>query len=529
MNKRITIFFSFLMFAFCSVIIRLYIISTGDWLSEAATNQSSYKLTVSKPRGLIYDCNYQPLVENGETDLVATILPSIEAMQQINKVMPTNESEKILSQFNRKQPFKIKLTRGIDESNEIKVFNVPKRYTKNQILPHIIGYTNESGDGVSGIEAAYNDFLKQCGAQISVRYRVDALGRALKGEKTEIINTKYMQTNGVVLTIDKTIQDIVETVSRKRLKKGAVIVTEIPNCKIRACVSMPEFSPMDLNSAIKNTEGPFINRAFSSYNIGSIFKLVTSAAALESGVSPDYNYECCGHMDVDGTIFHCFNGRAHNLLDLKGAISHSCNTYFIKLTEQFKPRYLLDMTKKLKFGSELEIAPGIITSAGNLPSIRQLKNNATRANVSFGQGPLMVNPLQVSAFINTIASGGKYSYPQLIEGLVNESLETIQQQNIKDSEQIFSKKTADFLMDSMRESVENGTSQLGKPSNNGAGAKTATAETGVVVDNHKVIQAWYAGFYPAFNPKYCITVLAEDAIGGGESCGPIFKEIADNI
>lgn len=529
MNKRITIFFSTLMILFCFMIIRIYVLSTGNWLYETAVNQNSYRLVVSRPRGLIYDCNRKPLVNEGETELVATIFPSIESMQRINKVMPQNEIEKILPKFQDNKPFKIKLSRGVDECEDIRTFTVPQRYSKDQMLPHVIGYVDENGDGVSGIEASYNDFLKQNNAEVSVRYKVDALGRVLKGEKVEVVNTKYLQTKGVVLTIDKNIQKIAESVSRKFLKKGAVIITEIPDCKVRACVSIPEFSPNDLGIALENKDGPFINRAFSAYNIGSIFKLITGAAALESGIDSSYSYDCCGHLDVDGTIFHCFNGGAHHLVDLKGAITHSCNTYFIKLAEQIKPSQLLDMTKKFNFGKEIEVAPNLVTAKGNLPTISQMQNSAINANVSFGQGPLMVNPLQVSALVNTIASGGVYYYPQIVEGLVNESFEFIEEKQVPSSEKIIAKKTSDILMDSMRSSVENGTSLLGKPSSNGAGAKTATAETGEIIDDHKVIQAWYAGFYPAFNPKYCIVVLAEDGVGGGESCGPVFKEIADNL
>ena len=81
----------------------------------------------------------------------------------------------------------------------------------------------------------------------------------------------------------------------------------------------------------------------------------------------------------------------------------------------------------------------------------------------------------------------------------------------------------------MRSSVEFGTSSQGKPEEGGAGAKTATAETGVKIGDEELDQAWYAGFYPAQNPKYVIVVFAEDGEGGGRSCGPVFKQIADQL
>ena len=81
----------------------------------------------------------------------------------------------------------------------------------------------------------------------------------------------------------------------------------------------------------------------------------------------------------------------------------------------------------------------------------------------------------------------------------------------------------------MKASVEYGTSARGKPSKGVAAAKTGTAQTGIKIEDRAVIQAWYAGIYPADNPKYSIIVFAEDAKGGGESCGPAFKKIAQEI
>lgn len=517
------------MIGFCFIIISMYRVATGDWLCNAAANQSSYKLIVSKPRGMIYDCKKRPLVGLGEKDVFATIMPTIESINYVKKLLPKEESDKILEKFSLGYPFKAKMSRGLSETDDIKVFEVPGRYSKEQLLPHLIGYVNDNGDGVSGIEYCFNDILKNTGAEISVRYKVDALGRALKGEKTEIDNTLYLQTKGVVLTIDRNIQEFAQKAAKKFMKKGAVIVTEIPTCKVRACVSMPDFSPLDLESALENEDSPFVNRAFSSYNVGSVFKLVTAAAALEAGIAPSYSYDCCGHLDVEGTTFHCFNGGAHHLVDMKSAITYSCNTYFIKLSEMLKPRQIVEMSNNLGFNKEIELAPELVTAKGNLPSVKQLKDKRSLANFSFGQGSLMATPLQISGLINAIASNGFYSKPTIVEGIVNENLDYTQKFELSNQNKVMSEKTAEFLMDSMRSSVENGTSIQGKPSSNGAGAKTATAETGIINNDHRVIQAWYAGFYPAYQPKYSVVVLTEDGVGGGESCGPVFKSIADDL
>ena len=139
-------------------------------------------------------------------------------------------------------------------------------------------------------------------------------------------------------------------------------------------------------------------------------------------------------------------------------------------------------------------------------------------------------PLQIAARnCRDIASGGLYTEPSLVEGLVDEKLVLTEREQPKQAERVISSQTAAFLQKAMRASIEYGTSKKGKPSANGAGAKTSTAETGQIVEGQQVVQSWISGFYPASNPKYVITVFAEDGVGGGTSCGPVFQEIADNL
>ncbi len=189
----------------------------------------------------------------------------------------------------------------------------------------------------------------------------------------------------------------------------------------------------------------------------------------------------------------------------------------------------MSMAKKFRFGENIELAPGIICYKGILPEEKSLAQSGILANFSFGQGKLTVTPLQVSGMINAIASGGIYSEPKLVYGFADEKMKISQNEN-KKSEKIISKETAEKLKRYMSASIEYGTSGRGKPEKISAAAKTSTAQTGIKnKDGKDVIQAWFAGFFPLENPKYSIVVLVEDGIGGGESCGPVFKEITDRI
>ena len=527
MYKRVIALFSILMTCICILIFNIYNISQGEWLSQAANSQNTYRLDIARLRGEIYDCRKNKLVET-EQKSVAAVVPCIESKTELVKKLSNTKRESILTLCSSIEPFAINLTEDNISAKGIDIFKVPIRYSDSQLCQHIIGYIDSSGKGICGIEKAYNDYLSKTGAKISVKYDVDALGRLLEGKEREIDDKSYLQTKGIVLTIDSRIQKIVEKEASKNLDCGAVVITEVPSCKIRACASFPGYSVYDIEKALNDERSPFLNRAIESYNVGSVFKLLTSAVAMEAGVSNDYSFECCGSIHVEDAKFNCFNGVGHEKVDMKDAIAYSCNSYFVDISKNIEPAKFLDKCKELGFGQSIELAPGYFSDCGNLPTEKQLKNPKTMANFSFGQGPLLATPIQISGLINAIASKGVYNEPSLVEGLVNENLDFVEKKERPQAKRVMSEQIANFLCESMKSAVEYGTSTKGKPENLTAAAKTATAETGLEKNGEMVEQAWYCGFYPADNPKYSIVVFMEDG-KSGSNCGPTFKEIADSI
>ena len=125
-------------------------------------------------------------------------------------------------------------------------------------------------------------------------YQVDALNHVLAGEKAEVSDTSSLGNAGIVLTLDKRIQRIAEEAASSSLQTGAVVVAEIPSCKIRAMVSLPTFDRDNLSESLEDPASPLLNRCLSAFSVGSVFKLVSAAAALESGISPEYTYTCSG-------------------------------------------------------------------------------------------------------------------------------------------------------------------------------------------------------------------------------------------
>ncbi|MBW7573311.1 peptidoglycan D,D-transpeptidase FtsI family protein [Caproiciproducens faecalis] len=527
MEKRTAAFFGVFMLCMFLCVLSLYTVSDGAQLAATANNQSSYKLVVAKTRGTIYDCNKVALTGAGK-EYAAAVAPSVEGAAALSKVLPEKEMEDLYPSLTAGKPFALKLPQSVSAGG-IDVFTLDKRYADKQTAVHILGYLDGSGAGAAGIEKAFNKQLTQNQGQISITYKVDAVNRVLAGEDKKISDSSYLQNSGVVLTIDKNIQEIAEKAAGKYLTKGAVIVTEVPSCKIRAMVSLPDFSPNNIAAALNAEDSPLVNRCLCAYNVGSVFKLVSASAALEYGISPDTQYTCTGSIDVDGGIFHCFNGESHGSENMKAAVAQSCNAYFVNLMKQVPQAQFLLMAQSMGFGRSFEIAPGITSASGNLPTLKSLNIPRALANFSFGQGDLTATPLQIAAMVNAIASGGEYTQPYLYEGIVDENLNNTAKAPAQKSTQVISQNTVVLLRDFMKESIETGTSKKGKPTTGGAGAKTATAQTGRYVNSVESVESWFAGFYPYENPKYVITVFAEDGTGGGATCGPVFKEIADAL
>lgn len=528
MFKRTLVVFGLLMFFICLCIIRLDDISSGSDLYDAALCQQSYKIKVCDIRGNIYDCRNYPLV-NQYNKFATVVVPSVQSINDVYKFISEDNVSKVCEQFKFGRPFVVEVSKR-DNVPNIDMFKIPVRYSSVTLAPHVIGYIDGDKNGVYGIEKAYNEFLKDKDNAVYVKYNVDAANKIITGNNKFIDDKSYMMSKGVVLNIDARIQKLAEEVSNKYIEKGAVLITEVPNCEIRASVSLPSFSPRNVSDYLNDKNSPLLNRVMCKYNVGSIFKLITAATALESGVSEDYSYECSGGIDIQDKVFHCFNGKPHGTVDMEKAIAYSCNTYFIELLKSIDITDMLKLSSELNFGKSQELAPGIISSSGYLPSDEELKSEKNRANFSFGQGSLLATPLQISGLINMIASKGEYSEPKLVKGLVNENLKFINSCDKAKKKRVLSEQTAEKLKKYMKASIDYGTSLKGRPENMEACAKTSTAETGIKDGDRSIIQAWYAGFFPLDKPKYCIVILSEDAVrGGGDSCGPVFKEIVDKM
>lgn len=506
----------------------LYQVAMQSEYVEAANLQSTYKLNVTYSRGMIYDCNMNPLV-NQTVQKVASIAPTIEVVAYLNSEMAEGDYSSFSAELESGKPFLLEVDKDL-EFEGIEMFNIPVRYSTDQLASHIIGYLDSEGNGVAGAELAMNDVLGSNMGEISVYYQVDAMGRAIAGEETEVVDTVEENNSGVVLTLDGNIQRVTEEASEK-LGVGAVVVTEVPNCEIRALASVPDYSPNDIGEVALSEDAPLVNRAFSAYAAGSIFKLASAAEQIERNEA-NYEYECTGSIIVDGMEFHCYNGTEHGMVNLESALEKSCNCYFIDCVSRMGGQSVLKMAYNMGMGSSTEFGRGLYSSAGNIPPAGDLLNERALANFSIGQGSLTVTPLQVAGMINSIASYGEYTSPKLIAGLVDDDLNYVQSNSIYDEKVgIMKVLTANKLQQYMETTVKTGTAAGGSSEMYRAGAKTGTAQTGFYEGEDELNHYWYAGYIKDLSgkPRYCITVFRESAVSDGGVTAEVFQEIAEYI
>ena len=492
---------------------------------EAVGRQSTYAMTVSTPRRTVYDRNLTPLT-NAKQKYIAAVIPNVDTIGELQSVTDESKHLEIYSALENGSPFLIE-TKSPLNTDGIKSFSVFERYGDPQPAANLIGYLQNGKNGVSGIEKYFDDELR-CEGDISVTFTVDALGHAIQGAVIDVADTAQQPDGGIALTIDRSIQTVVES-SCSDILTGAAVVMKCYSGEVLALASFPAVNANDLDKSLETPGDPFINRALSAYSPGSVFKLIPAAAALEDGADFREIYSCSGSIEVDGMHFSCFDGTAHGNVNLHTALRQSCNGYFIHLVQEIGAETVLNLAQKLSMGEELSIWDGFSSDPGTLPDADDLTSPRALANFSFGQGEITLTPLHTAALVNMIASDGIYYPPQIYLGSVDEDM-MLSTPQVPSEKKIIGTNTASKLQSYMESTARFGTARIGTPTNCRSGIKTGTAQTGVCDEaGNEKQNYWYAGYIcnEEGTPVYTVVLLEESY---GESHVPeAFKKIAETL
>lgn len=521
-KQRISFLSTIITIIFSSILVRLaYLVSTSNY-QETAQQQSTYTVKTGSSYGTIYDSDFQPLV-NDTNSYTAVINPTPEAIKSILPYL--KNKDEFYESVSYGTPFACSVNIDNIENDDINIFSIPVRNSKKQLAQHLIGYTQD-GHGVTGLEADYDNILRSESSFSCVTFTVNGLGGVMSGEQKLIRNGQKI-TSGLVTTLKTDIQRICET-RGKLLKKGCVIIMDIKTGDILGSASFPSYTLDTIENALNNEDSPLINRTLYSYSVGSIFKLVTSTCAIENGLE-SFFYNCTGKIEIGTQTFHCHNLEGHGIVNLEQAMTYSCNPYFIALSKHMQGKTLLQKANELGFGKSIKLSESIIADKGTLPTSQEILLPAEKANFCFGQGFLTASPLQVARLTCAIANGGKLPEPRLIRGITKNGV-SIESEKTSNNKIVFNEETAEKLQKLMVSAAYGNTDFNGVPDNVTIAAKTSTAQTGRFDENNEeYCHGWVTGFFPVNNPKYAVTVLAEDGGYGNESAAPIFREIISDM
>ena len=505
-------------FLFLLLALRLFYIQIikGEYYSEKAYLQQTKDRAISASRGIIYDTSGNKLALSVSTNTLS-IAPTNIATEDKEKLAKDLAEildmswDTILSKINKTVSL-VTIATNIEKekaeeltkyiyNNELKGVYVDEStnriYPYGAMLSHVLGFTGTDDQGLYGLESYYESEL--AGEDGRIVGSIDGGGNETPYEDEEYI----APTNGnnITLTVDATIQGIVEKNLEKAVKenesdKGVCIVMRPSTGEVLAMATYPDFDPNDpftindtalaakwdtMSSKDKNIalNNMWRNTAISdAYEPGSTFKVVTASAALEEDiVSIDQKaFNCNGYVSISGWKIRCWRyPREHGAQTLRQAVMNSCNPSFMqaglkigkeKYTEYLKAYNLYDTT-----GIDL---PGETTGIIHNP---KTMTDLDLATTSFGQ-TISVTTLQTAVIYSAIANGGYIMRPYIVKEIRSEDGTLISETTPKVKKQVISESTASDVLSALFDTVDKGTGKAAKVSGYTVAGKTGTAEEG---------------------------------------------------
>jgi penicillin-binding protein 2 len=446
-----------------------------------------------------------------------------------------------------------------------------RQYLYGALAAHLLGYVGMPVNVDQEEASHYNFYQPDVEGKTQIEFAMDkylrgqpgvrVMQRSVKGViEGEVRTVQPKPGANVYLTIDARIQMIAEQALRQPLLGRAAAVVVNPNDgEILAMASIPSFDPNVFIPSVsgsdwailnKNPADPLVDRAVSGFAPGSTFKIVTSLAGLTKGMVND-RFNCPGFIMYGNRPFHCWiaeKGGSHGILDLPDAIKVSCDCFFyqygnaagIDAIDQIGT--LLGMGQTYDIGLSDERA-GIIPGPEWMKEYRPKEkwSSAYTANVSIGQGFVLVSPLQLAMAYATVANGGICYAPRLVKTVLNpDGTPTLDDEgNVAvpdvpkirgDLRQIIKPADIEVIRKGLWEVVnDGGTGASLKDLMKGAvvAGKTGTAQSIEHGKNEDI--AWFCCFAPYDHPKYVVVAMVQGGKHGGTVAGPVAAHILEQI
>lgn len=567
-DRRLFVLSTLATAGFLTLVLRLFFLQIvrGPDMERRAEMNSTQILPLLAPRGLVFaragDVD-ETILENAprfslfythprkgdaslngiEKELVERLPPSkIVIQRKLAEARKTGKITRLLT--NIPPPAALALMERRIFLPGVNVLVEPQRRARfGSLACHLLGYAGEvdeaelrrGGDlslrpgqwvGKTGLEKMFDGLLR--GRDGGLQFEVDAMGRHVQ----VIRRIPSTPGNDIHLTIDRRLQSVAETgLAAAVTGRGAAVAVDPRSGAVLALASAPGFDPSEnLGDYLGDPALPFFNRALQgTYPPGSVFKIISAVAALQTGWDTRQTFFCAGVYQMGNREFGCW--AKHGTKNFLGAMADSCDVYYYNLGRAVGPDLLEATAKAFGWGEKTGLdLPG--ESTGLIPgrawkkkTLKQGWFEGDTLNFSIGQGAVAATPVQAAALLAAVANGGTVWRPSLVDHVVSPDKKNIFQRNPEVRRRVvLDDRVWAMLRRALEGVVQSGSGRGAYRSDLVIGGKTGTAQ-----NPHGEDHSWFAAYAgrPGEAPGLALAVFVENGGHGSTAAVPIAKAMID--
>ena len=558
-HSRIFIMFMSLLLVASILLCRIsyVMLIRGEYYSERAEQLHERERYIKAARGKIIDRNGVVIADNRAVCTISVIHSQIKEPEKVVEILSRELSlpeDKVRARVEKWSSIeKIKSNVEKEIGDRIRGYNLAgvkvdedykRYYPYNDIASKVLGFTGADNQGIIGLEVIYDEELQ--GTSGTILTLTDASG--VEVENAAETRVEPIKGNDLQISIDMNIQEYATQLAEQAMANNeadrvSIIVMNPQNGEVYAMVDVPEFqlnSPYELDWA--EYEGKPVGEDYQNalnamwrngcindtYEPGSTFKIITTAAGLEEGiVTPGDSFHCPGYIMVEDRKIRCHKTVGHGSETFTQGIMNSCNPVFISVGMRLGIDRFVNYFQQFKLTEKTGIdLPG---EAGTIMHRAENMGPVELATVSFGQS-FQITPIQLITTVSMIVNGGTRVTPHFGLRTLSENGSVVKEFEYERVEGLVSEETSQTVRELLEKVVSEGTGRNGYVEGFTVGGKTATSQT-LPRGSGKYI-ASFVGFAPAEEPQVIALVIIHNPKGvyyGGTIAAPVVRRLFENI
>lgn len=559
-KKKMLVVFSaavIIIFALLGRLVYLMVFD-AEYYQKRAEALHEREREIKAARGEIVDRNGVVLATNKTVCTISVIHSQIEDPEKVIRILA--EELELSEEIVRKRVEKVSSMEKVKTNVEKEIGDIIRNYNLagvkvdedfkryypyGELASKVLGFTGGDNQGIIGLEVKYEDVLK--GTNGTILTVTDARGIELEGIAENRVEP--VAGNTLKVSLDYNIQSFCEQAAEKVMEEKqaeavSVLLMNPQNGEILAMVNVPEFDlndPFELpaeeggqESVSDEKKQELLNQMWrnrcinDTYEPGSTFKIITSAACLEEGVVHlEDTFSCPGYRIVEDRKIRCHKVGGHGSETFVQGIQNSCNPVFMDIGLHLGAERFYDYFSQFGLLNLTNVdLPG---EAGTIMHRKEDIGLVELATMTFGQS-FQITPIQMLTTVSSIINGGRRVTPHLGVEMLDKKGNTLETYSYKEEKGVVSEETSETMRMLLESVVSEGSGKNAYIEGYRIGGKTATSQTLPRSANRYI--ASFIGFAPADQPQVIGMVIIHDPQGvyyGGTIAAPVLKDIYDNV